>query len=217
MEEVTTAWMEGRSRDKLPEPPHRQYYIEAEERSSVIVVNNQGVIDAAQNELSKRLEQAGTFMGKKVIGFQGGYEVAPLYWFEEYGLWWAYLMGGKHWNAFGVAGSERVVDDPDQKTITCEINFPIDDPGSRIAGGFVREGKDRLYVVHSGRVGGGRLGIGPEAFKAYATAKLDWWPCGWYNGDVVKIALISLLDAEDLVANIAEFVVVVDEFKRTVA
>lgn len=182
----------------------------------MIVIGGQAKIDDAMKRLAHRLEDEGEFMGEKEIPYKGGSEIASLYWFEKHRLWWAYAKDPhKYWNPFGIADGEWELD-PKPSAPVCEINFPIDDPGSGIAGGFVREGKDPPYVAHSGRVGGGRPGIGPESFRTYAADKLDWWPCGWYNGDVVKVARISLLDAEDLVVNIAEFVAVVDEFKRAV-
>ena len=179
----------------------------------MIVIDDQDGIDGAMNQLADRLEAEGEYIGFWKIPTKRGVVDAPTYWFGQHRLWWGYEEGHSHWNAFGVSDRrpEFELDAP-----IVEINFPIENPYYDNAGAFVMDRQpDRLYVAHSGRVGGGRPGIGRTAFMEYAIDKLDWWPCGWMDR-VEKVALISLLDSEQLVKNIAAFVDVVKAFKASV-
>ena len=184
-------------------------YRDHEYRDGMSVARSQNIIDSSQNEMSRRLKEAGTHKGNAKLGYQGGYDTASLYWFDNYKFWWAYQEGCRHWNAFGTGsnvGSGTL-------KITCEINFPIVNRHGGIAGGFAREGGDRLHVVHSGRLGG-KYGGQSMNFKSQTEHKLDWRSCTWYNGKQNKmVAFVSPLDDKDLVTNIAEFVHLVDRFK----
>ena len=57
--------------------------------------------------------------------------------------------------------------------ITVEINTPCTGSNGRIAGFFARRTEDgRVYLLHSGRVGGGTKGVGKSAFLAWSNHKL---------------------------------------------
>ena len=184
-------------------------YRDYEDQDGMSVARGQIVIDDAQKEMSKKLKRVGTCTGKAKLGYRGGYDIAPRYWFNDYEFWWAYQEGCRHWNAFGTG---RNVGNGTLK-ITCEINFPIANRQGNIAGGFVRENGDHLHVVHSGRLGGNYGGRARD-FRGCTEHRLDWRSCTWYNGWQEKmVAFVSPLDDGDLVANIAEFVHLVDEFK----
>lgn len=190
---------------------HSASYENHEEQDGMSVARGQIVIDDAQNEMSRRLKEAGTYTGRAKLGYRGGYDIAPRYWFNDYKFWWAYQEGCRHWNAFGTGYNVS----SDTLKITCEINFPIVNRNGNIAGGFVREDGDRLHVIHSGRLGG-NYGGQDKNFKDYAEHKLDWRSCTWYNGrDDKVVAFISLLDDRDLVANISTFVHLVNRFKSS--
>jgi len=129
---------------------------------------------AAQAELERNLKGVLKLQGARTIGFPGGNVELPLYSAGKGRLWVAFggLTDGaavpRYWNAFGVY-------QPDQpaQSISVEINIPINSNSGQIAGFFAedRETGD-IFLIHSGRVGGGRPGIGKSAFLVWSKAKL---------------------------------------------
>jgi hypothetical protein len=66
------------------------------------------------------------------------------------------------------------LDDPDEwdnLSITCEINPPVQGVNRRVAGAFLRGSDESLALGHSGKIGGGRKGIGQTALLADARSK----------------------------------------------
>lgn len=84
---------------------------------------------------------------------------------KELDIWWD--MGGfsegksgvRYWNAFGIGKPvpKRIAN------IICEINYPLEGINKRVAANWVQDGKDFL-LVHSGKIGGGRKGVGKMGF-----------------------------------------------------
>jgi 5-methylcytosine-specific restriction protein A len=75
------------------------------------------------------------------------------------GIWLACDVIGKsrYWNAFGTRNPKQNKMVP----IGCEINFPLFGIDRRVSGGVAEDETGRLSLVHRGRIGGGRKGIGP--------------------------------------------------------
>ena len=65
-------------------------------------------------------------------------------------------------NAFGLNPDEDA-----QNNIVVQITPPPDGIDSRIAGMFAFDQDGSLFLLHSGRIGGGRKGIGPKAFREW--------------------------------------------------
>lgn len=72
----------------------------------------------------------------------------------------------RYWNSFGVyqPGQAGLV-------ITVEINIPTTRNSGRVSGFFARDTETgEIYLMHDGGVGGGRKGIGRDAFLAWTGA-----------------------------------------------
>ena len=175
------------------------------------------------------------------IGYQGGHETGVLYWRPVERVW-AYLLPvgwrpesphtwlaatlwegsegestnsefvlNRHWFCFGV-------EDPRARglsSITCEINVPYEGVQRRCAGALMKDEVGQIYLTHSGKVGGGRPGIGKEAFLEFyreANRKSVLWP----DGRMSEIIAVAELNAPHLAADIARFVHQVAAFKSHV-
>ena len=72
-------------------------------------------------------------------------------------------LKNRFWNAFGLDPDEDA-----QNNIAVEINPPLDGINLRIGAGiFAFDQDNSLFLLHSGRIGGGREGIGPRAFREW--------------------------------------------------
>jgi hypothetical protein len=81
-----------------------------------------------------------------------------------------------------------------------------------LAGLFARDETKRIYIAHTGRVGGGRAGIGQSAFRKFFQ-DADWDEIATPRGK--REALVfGPIDATDFVSQVADFVHRVADFKK---
>lgn len=168
---------------------------------------------ALQRRLEGNIKDALRSQGEHNIGFRGGNANLQIYSAGEEKLWAAF--GGpteesavrRYWNAFGVYQPDRSA-----QLISVEINIPIDSNGSQVAGFFAEDSETgAIFLMHSGKVGGGRPGIGKSAFLVWSKAKLveviD------ESGGVRTGIAVSKLSDPDMAGRIWTFVRGVQSFK----
>lgn len=117
----------------------------------------------------------------------------------------------RYWNAFGIykPGSDTL-------NVVVEINVPVDDNKQLVAGFFgVEVGSGDSYLLHSGKIGGGRPGIGKEAFLA--GSDLELVAVQYSAGEKRSGIAVGLLGDKMLPASIENFVTQVEKFKAAAA
>ncbi len=151
---------------------------------------------------------------KLTIGFQGGKIDNEVYY--DHNLWYSSKLldepnsKKRYWNAFGLGKRTD-----GNQIIVVEINPPFSGARKQVAGLFAKdEITGNYFILHRGKIGGGRKGIGKEAFK------------NWYRGKWVEVfdelknqeeaILIGSLNSKYLSARIREFVKEVASFKQEV-
>lgn len=173
-------------------------------------------IEAAQRKLVIRLYKAlparpETF----TIGHQGdNFEVDDL---RSNGIiWFAHHVDRKskvqrYWNGFGIAS--QLVLKGSNKIVT-EANVALNGKSQRVAGLFAEDDDTgNIVLLHRGKVGGGKKGIGMTAFLS------------WYKGPEVsfiyaakpnkqeRALVVAGLDSTDIAKQVGEFVTEVSRFK----
>jgi hypothetical protein len=172
---------------------------------------------AAQEKLELALKNSLNPVGIKNIGIPGDNFDIEVYAVGPGKLWVAFGKAGegaaslRFWNAFGIYRDDRPA-----QTITVEINIPIGSNAGRVAGFFARDnGSGDIFLMHSGRVGGGRAGIGKSAFLVWSKAKLIEVFDG--QGGIRSGIAVGRLDDPDLAGQIWAFVKSVQRFKDKAA
>lgn len=125
---------------------------------------------------------------------------------EKLNIWWTFKeLDNRYWNAFGIGKpiSHHNV------SIACELNYPYSDLDLRIAGLFVKN-KDQFLLVHSGKIGGGRKGIGKNLFLNNYTN--DYLQVD-VNGDIKNYAAIASFDSTRFAKQVSNFVKEVNRIK----
>lgn len=160
---------------------------------------------AAQQTLKKCLVRAMDLLGRRRIGYPGGNQTLPLYASDDF--WFANKDSkNKRWNAFGF------LHDAPQQFITVEINVPKGSNTRRIAGFFAKNLETgRVYVLHSGDVGGGGKGIGKREFLAWSTYEPKHVSTS--DGKTREGILIARIDGRDVVSRLRAFAQKVRDFK----
>ncbi len=146
------------------------------------------------------------------LGHPGASERMKVFWSERLGIWFfsRKIAGSRYWNGFGTGRPETGA----SVAVACEVNFPINGYDRRIGGVFVRDRAGRLFVVHRGRLGGGRRGIGKSLFdSSYRGA----WEVMDDDGEETPVAVIGILQSPRFARQITEFVHKIARIKDVVA
>jgi hypothetical protein len=165
---------------------------------------------AAFNVLARQLKKRAKPL-RRHVGWQGGGGHYTLYWRPDLQIW--SLLDPKetknrYWCCFGVGYPS----DGQSQSITCEINPPIKGVDRRIAGIFLKDDNDSIYLAHSGKIGGGRKGIGKNSFLRYWRAE-NVESISWPDRKATNAIVIARLGGKRLPSQIARFVQKVEAFK----
>lgn len=175
------------------------------------VVTGARPIAAAIRQLRRRL--VGMPMRGVSISWQGGGGVrGDIVWLRDERFWWrldAARHPGRYGLMFGLARNAPT----HGESATCEINLPVVGADRRLAGALVRDDAGTLYLAHSGKIGGGRVGRHRQAFRAFLAGG-NWQMVRWPDGRDSELLLIAPLDGPRLARQIGRFVQAVHRYKR---
>ncbi|MHB8090523.1 MAG: hypothetical protein ACYDH8_02765 [Syntrophales bacterium] len=144
------------------------------------------------------------------LGHPGASEQAKVVWSEGLGIWHfsRKIADSRYWNGFGSGRPEP----GSAIAITCEINFPLRGVDRRMGGAFAQDRTGRLFVVHRGKLGGGRKGIGKSLFTS---SYRGTWEVLDDGGEETPVAVIGILQSPRFARHIAEFVQKIAQIKET--
>ena len=167
-------------------------------------------IDKAFAVFAQRVTQGGEKVNC-VIGCQGGSEPAQVTWHSEKKLW-VFLaperLENRFWCAFGT-------DDPTADStvpVACEMDAPRAEVNRRCTGLFIADSTGTIYLAHSGKIGGGRTGIGKTAFMDSRNSN-DVVPVQFPDKKEIDYLVIGGIHDSDFLSELAQFVHSVAEFK----
>ena len=151
------------------------------------------------------------FIDEKIpvnLGHPGATVKAKALWSERLGIWMVHekMSGNRYGHAFGAekpAGSSHI-------PITCEINFPAKGIDRRIGGALAEDRNGRIFVVHRGRIGGGKKGVGKALFDDHYRGV---WAIMEDGPAETTVAVIGVLNSPRFVRQVSQFVRKVDRMK----
>jgi hypothetical protein len=175
------------------------------------VITDEHEAKRAYRELERQLTGLGEHH-VRTLGYPGGHEPdMDVYWSEKHGIW-AHANDttalGRYWICFGTALGKP----SNSLGITLECNPPMSGTNRRTAGVFLTDGKNR-FLAHSGKIGGGKKGIGKSEFLA-------WYDGGgirsvrWPGGKTSELIVIGRIGSDAFPAQLARFVRSVEAFKQ---
>jgi len=127
---------------------------------SYILCTNGTKIAMAQRRMKAALKNGVRPIARR-LGTKGGGGKEKHYWRPDLGIWVVMReLPNRYWNAFGIEDPGQ----PGSIDVVCEVNFPYNGVNRKIAAVLIEDAKGSLYVAHSGRIGGGREGIGKQSF-----------------------------------------------------
>ena len=150
--------------------------------------------------------------GKFTIGYQGGsFEKNGLH--ADQNIWFVSHTEKnapipRYWNAFGLADKLLI---NGSNNIAVEINVPLSGSNGTVSGFFAKNQNGEVFLLHSGKIGGGRKGIGKNSFLS------------WYCHPTVKVLrnkksqdalIVTNINSSNIAVEIGEFVKAVSAFKN---
>lgn len=172
------------------------------------IITDTSAVRKCRDLFVRRLRSA---MDEKIavrLGHLGASSDSQILWSKNLGIWMGYDKGKIQLfnHAFGIGkphpGSVLAA--------ACEINFPVCGIDRRMGGVFARDRRGQVFVVHRGKIGGGRKGIGKSLFDNHYRgiwALLD-------DGDQeTVVAVIGLLKSDRFPRQLAHFVHKVEHIK----
>ena len=174
-------------------------------------------VASAQGQMQKALFAQLPERGRSyTVGFQGGkFEVANLH---ADGSIWCVLdkltneLTPRFWNAFGLADKLKIYG---SNAIVVEINVPLSGISSRVGGAFAVNESGELWLLHRGKVGGGKDGIGKDAFLRHS--KLPLVSAVSKDGKAGEFIPVGHIASPTFASDVGRFVRSVAEFKKSVA
>ncbi|AOG02809.1 hypothetical protein [Bosea sp. RAC05] len=183
----------------------------------LVLVDTTATKKRAQSVVEKNVRSSLRFIGTRNIGFPAGNFDRKVYSLGDGELWAAFSPPDqdgstrRYWNGFGIFEEGRAA-----QNITVEINIPLETNAALVAGFFAQDpANGATYLMHSGKVGGGRKGIGKSAFLAWSKSELVKVADG--EGNTRSGIIIGNIDGADLTGRIWRFVQLVSGFKEAVS
>ena len=125
------------------------------------IVQDQNKIRRLHAKLKRSLDKYKSEDLQVLTGHKGNSYYVDAAYSKELNIWWDIAgivegnSGERFWNAFGI-GRPR---ENKLAHIICEINYPNGGINKRVAAAWVEENGEYV-LIHSGKIGGGRKGIG---------------------------------------------------------
>jgi hypothetical protein len=146
------------------------------------------------------------------LGHPGGALVAKVFWSGSLGIWMYHekITRNRCGHAFGLGNPTLTSPVP----MTCEISFPLHGIDRRMGGALAKDRLGRVFVVHRGKIGGGKKGVGKSLFEKYYRG--TW--SAMEDGDAkTTAALVGELNSPRFVRQVAQFIRKVDKIKERIS
>lgn len=146
----------------------------------------------------------------RTLGWQGGHADISVHWHEKFGFWVGFDFNPKesiYWCPFGT------VDPAEHRTlnITFEPNMHIAGAKRNRSGVLLKDHLGDLYFAHTGRIGGGKKGVGRRLFLTYFGEPLE--TIEWSDGILSDIFVFGKIGAPSFYENIARYLRAIEAFK----
>ena len=181
----------------------------------LVAVRRKKVIAKYQNALEVILSKYLINEDNYILGHQGdNFEHSVKF---NGNIWWASFnisdskTSPRFWNGFGLLPFKNT----GTQDIVVEINIPHEGINGRVSGFFAKEsGTNDVFILHRGRIGGGRKGVGKDSFKRWYRG--SWVEVSERNKNTSEAILITSIYSKKIIPNIYNFVSQVKQFKDEV-
>ena len=176
------------------------------------VIAEQTAIKKYAGQFNKKFKPFVDEAIKVKLGHQGAGFPAKILWSKELGIWKfsQTIKEVRYWNAFGIGkpGTSSVL------SIASEINFPWDQIDRKTGGAFAEDAWGNVFVIHRGKIGGGRKGVGKSLFEQNYRGVWSFMEDG---DSISQVAVIGNLASSRFALQAAQFVKKIEIMKLSAA
>ncbi len=129
----------------------------------ITVITDKGEIKRLLNSFHRQLDQYLTESVRCYVGYPSGSFEDVVRYSPELNIWKSHIYFNqvdKFWNGFGIG---RPLEGKNNSLVG-EINFPHEGIKRAIAGAFGIDENGKIMVLHRGKIGGGKPGVGKSIF-----------------------------------------------------
>lgn len=176
------------------------------------VITDQTAIKKYAGQFNKRFKSFVHEDVKVRLGHQGASFPAKVLWSKELGIWKfsQTVKEVRYWNAFGIGkpGTAGVL------SIASEINFPWAQIDRKTGGAFAEDHWNNIFVIHRGKIGGGKKGVGKSLFEHNYRGV---WSLMEDVDSISEVAVIGNLKSDRFALQVAQFVRKIEMMKLSAA
>jgi hypothetical protein len=176
------------------------------------VITDQRAIKKYTGQFNKKFKPFIDEVIKVKLGHKGAGFSAKVLWSEELGIW-KYsqtVRDIRYWNAFGIGKPA----DSGVLSIASEINFPWDQIDRKTGGAFAEDAWGNVFVIHRGKIGGGKKGVGKSLFEQNYRGVWSFMEDG---DSISQVAVIGNLKSARFALQAAQFVKKIEIMKLSAA
>lgn len=174
------------------------------------VISDQPAIKKYAGQFNKKFKPFIDEEIKVKLGHQGAGFPAKVLWSKSLGIWKfsRAIKEVRYWNAFGVGrpGASSVL------SIASEINFPWVQIDRKTGGAFAEDAWGNIFVIHRGKIGGGKKGVGKSLFEHNYRGVWSFMEDG---DSISQVAVIGDLKSSRFALQAAQFVKKIEILKST--
>ena len=127
----------------------------------ITVITDEQQIKTLHQQFHNKLDR---YLREKIacwVGYPGGNFEDTVRYSTDLDIWISVQeLDTRFWNGFGIGKPTKGANN----SLAGEINFPYENMNRRIAGVFAQEDNGNILVLHRGRIGGGKPGVGKTYF-----------------------------------------------------
>ncbi|MFA5322245.1 MAG: hypothetical protein WC373_06170 [Smithella sp.] len=172
------------------------------------VIADQTAIKKYAGQFNKKFKPFIDETIKVKLGHQGAGFSAKVLWSKELGIWKfsQTIKEVRYWNAFGIGkpGTSSVL------SIASEINFPWTQIDRKTGGAFAEDAWGNVFVIHRGKIGGGKKGVGKSLFEQNYRGV---WAFMEDGNSISQVAVIGNLKSDRFALQAAQFVKKIEMLK----
>lgn len=179
----------------------------------LFALTQQKHIKEANNDFFKKLSKLSHKSIKVKYTTAGKSTPIVINYSKKYKFWWGHtpdLKGKRYWNPFGL-GEEPHTDS--NVVGPCQFNCVYEGFSNLTGGLFAIDEDNNYYLLHSGRLGGGKKGVGKERFTKFYFdhyGELEDVIC---NERVLKYFVVTNFNDKNFYQNILDYINIAQQFK----
>lgn len=172
------------------------------------VITDQPAIKKYTRQFVRRFKPFIDEQIKVKLGHQGASFPAKVSFCKKLGIWiFSHVIKDvRYWNAFGIGKPQTGA----LLSITSEINFPWSGIDRKTGAAFAEDAWGNIFVIHRGKIGGGKKGIGKYLFEHKYRGV---WSFMEDENCLTQVAVIGVLGSTRLAMQTAYFVKKIEMLK----